>query len=346
MKVVFLSNMMPPYQKDVLESLRQYADVRGYFLYKKELNRDYILETPEYCTIADFKRSPRDYLRYLRFVSNEKPSSIIVGGYGLPLCLTTILACKFLGIKLYFWLERPINSRKGITGLIKKIYIQIMLKNATKIFCIGKLAELFYSQFHQKVINLPYAMRLADFYEIERNYRIRAVRFLSSGQFIDRKNLISLINAFKKITDKDIRLTLIGSGELKDELESLCSGDERIKIDGFKQRQELPSVYKENDVFVLPSKHDGWALVINEAMASSMPIISNNNVGAFYEFIDHGVNGFDCGIDEEGIKVAIEFYIRNRNEIKIQGDKNRDIIKRSKADVEIFSAALIREISC
>ena len=57
-------------------------------------------------------------------------------------------------------------------------------------------------------------------------------------------------------------------------------------------KEELLSYYKAADLFVLPTREDIWGLVINEAMASGLPVISSNRCIAGLELIEEGVNGF------------------------------------------------------
>ena len=46
-----------------------------------------------------------------------------------------------------------------------------------------------------------------------------------------------------------------------------------------------------SDVFVLPSRHDGWGVVVNQALAAGLPIITTDAVGAGLDFVENGVNG-------------------------------------------------------
>jgi glycosyltransferase involved in cell wall biosynthesis len=61
---------------------------------------------------------------------------------------------------------------------------------------------------------------------------------------------------------------------------------------GFRQIEELPRFYAHAGCFVHPALEEPWGLVLNEAMACSLPVLSGNNVGAAEELIDQGVNGW------------------------------------------------------
>ena len=60
----------------------------------------------------------------------------------------------------------------------------------------------------------------------------------------------------------------------------------------FVQKDALPQYYAIADVFVLPSTEEVWGLVINEAMACGLPVISTDKVGASIDLIKQGVNGY------------------------------------------------------
>lgn len=59
-------------------------------------------------------------------------------------------------------------------------------------------------------------------------------------------------------------------------------------------------------------------------MASAMPIISTNKVGAVVEYIEDGKNGIVSDIDERSLKNAIEYYIENKEMIYKHGQINKD----------------------
>ena len=86
------------------------------------------------------------------------------------------------------------------------------------------------------------------------------------------------------------RLVLIGSGEMEQELRVLATELELNNVDfvGFVNQSRIPKYYAASDVFVLPSRHDGWGVVINQALAAGLPIITSNAVGAGLDLVENG----------------------------------------------------------
>ncbi len=142
--------------------------------------------------------------------------------------------------------------------------------------------------------------------------------FLASNRFVERKNLARLIQAYSEYvasSKSDIwPLFLLGDGELRGGLERLAqkleliiaSGDLKLNsyklktpsedglvfFAGFRQIEELPAFYSAAGAFVHPALEEPWGLVINEAMASGLPILSSRNVGAAEELVVEGETGF------------------------------------------------------
>lgn len=72
---------------------------------------------------------------------------------------------------------------------------------------------------------------------------------------------------------------------------ALCSSP-TVFFPGFRQIEELPRFYAHAGCFVHPALEEPWGLVINEAMACGLPILSSDNVGAAEELVDNGINGW------------------------------------------------------
>jgi 1,2-diacylglycerol 3-alpha-glucosyltransferase len=123
--------------------------------------------------------------------------------------------------------------------------------------------------------------------------------FLTSNRFIPKKNLFRLLEAYKSYTIQrpiDIwKLILLGDGELKEELiekiETLKL-QKHVIMPGFLQYGTLPHYYALATVFIHSSTSEQWGLVVNEAMASSLPVLVSDQCGCAENLVQDGVNGF------------------------------------------------------
>ena len=109
--------------------------------------------------------------------------------------------------------------------------------------------------------------------------------FLTSCRFVEKKNLRTLIDAFSEISHAhpDWSLVLAGDGPLKEDLKSLTikrDVSDKVYFPGYLDYIEMKHAYAAASCFVLPSTTEQWGLVINEALASGLPVICSENVGS------------------------------------------------------------------
>lgn len=157
--------------------------------------------------------------------------------------------------------------------------------------------------------------------------------FLASSRFVARKNLDTLLRAYasyRTIADAPWRLLLLGDGPERERLETIVA-EERIEgviFCGFRQIEELPAYYGFAGAFVHPALTEQWGLVVNEAMASGLPVLVSNRVGAAYDLVHHGDNGFT--FDPEN-SAQLAHYMRQvadpETDRAAMGKCSKDIVK-------------------
>ena len=110
---------------------------------------------------------------------------------------------------------------------------------------------------------------------------------------IARKGLDHVLAAFAKLPDH-ARLLLVGrEAELPQMLAPLPERvRSRIEYAGFQPPDALPQFFAKADVFILPSRYDGWGVVVNQALGASLPVICSDQVGAGHDLVADGENGY------------------------------------------------------
>ena len=131
--------------------------------------------------------------------------------------------------------------------------------------------------------------------------------FLASARFIEKKNLPRLLQAYaryREIAEKvdggrrkaEIwHLILLGDGALRPVLNLQLSSlglQPFVHLPGFKQYPDLPAYYGLANAFIHASTTEPWGLVVNEAMASGLPVLVSNRCGCAADLVREGVNGF------------------------------------------------------
>jgi glycosyltransferase involved in cell wall biosynthesis len=161
--------------------------------------------------------------------------------------------------------------------------------------------------------------------QTRKQYGLPEHYFLSLGRFVAKKNLPVLIRAFRRFLEatrfRNTHLVLVGSGEEEHKLKALCRGfglpvydkqqingnrlageasatgtangksqmgDEPpgVHFYGFRQIDENPVFYALADAFILPSLWEEWGLVVNEAMASRLPVVISEMAGCAEDLLE------------------------------------------------------------
>ena len=110
------------------------------------------------------------------------------------------------------------------------------------------------------------------------------INLISVGRFNDQKDYPNLINAFaelKKNITTSIRLTIVGDGELRPQIEAMIKQldlDNDIVLLG--RRSDIPELLSQADIFVLASKHEGLPTVVIEAMACECYVVATDCGGS------------------------------------------------------------------
>jgi starch synthase len=161
-----------------------------------------------------------------------------------------------------------------------------------------------------KILLIPYGVNLDHFAPGPKIARPQSnVSILFAGSIDQRKGIKYLLEANKQLALPGTELVLcggmVGSGD------GLAPYRDQIRYIGPKSFPQMPEVFRSSDIFVFPSLVEGFGLVILEAMASGLPVITTSHTGG-YDVIEDGVDGFIVPIrDVEAIKEKIEFLYRN-----------------------------------
>jgi glycosyltransferase involved in cell wall biosynthesis len=145
---------------------------------------------------------------------------------------------------------------------------------------------------------------------------------------IRRKGVDLLLTAFDRVVAKgvDVQLRLVGrEASLSEFFESVSpEGRARIRYEGFQPPERLPEYFSSSDVFVLPSRHDGWGVVVNQALGAGLPVISSDAVGAGLDLVDDDVNGFRFPAgDVERLEQCMEQLASSPEIVRRMGEASR-----------------------
>src|SRR5216117_73152 len=169
--------------------------------------------------------------------------------------------------------------------------------------------------------------------EIRKKYGLPENYFLASARFIEKKNLPSLIRAYAEYREKwkghtPWDLVLLGDGPLREILNSQLSTlnlHSSVHLPGFKQYDELPVYYAFANAFVHASTTEQWGLVVNEAIASGLPIIVSDRCGCVPELVQGNGFTFDPMDEHELASLLFRMATLSDDDRKCLGDASYSI---------------------
>ncbi|MDB6006666.1 MAG: glycosyltransferase [Prosthecobacter sp.] len=207
-----------------------------------------------------------------------------------------------------FWGEQPGYYSKLVGRLRRMWMLRSLHERRAAIWGIGRLAVNAYREefgAFRSYVNLPYFSDLTRFQAIpSRRPQTSGETFtiLYSGALIRRKGVDLVAGAFARLAadQPQVRLRIMGGGPMERSLRRIltkCAA--QVEFAGFKDWASLPDEYVKAEVLCVPSRYDGWGLVVPEGLAAGLPVISTTQTGAAVEFLRHGENGWLVAANDE-----------------------------------------------
>jgi glycosyltransferase involved in cell wall biosynthesis len=187
--------------------------------------------------------------------------------------------------------DTPLNIPQGVIKKTFKKWMLNFLFNKQRVYGLAggsdSHKELFryYGMQENRITLLPMVVNVAEFKGRVRK-REKQFEFLYVGRIEPHKNLRYLLETFKEVFyDTQASLKIVGGGSELSILEKEFS-DSSITFTGKLFENDLKQAYESASVFVLPSLFEPWGLVVNEAMAQGLPVISSKFVGANADLLE------------------------------------------------------------
>lgn len=260
------------------------------------------------------------------------PEVIIAGAIAFPSGALSINWAKKnkRGIVIFDDAQITDVPRNKIINFIKRrIY-----KNVDAMFYPASTWEETGFFWNFKAEQLFYGVNTVDNYFWKQSEKTKKKYHLFIGRLIPEKNITFLLNAYQKIKDKfqDFpELWFVGDGIEKKTIDKYIKDFhiETVETLPFVTQEELRSIYKSAECLILPSIKETWGLVINEAMASGLPIIASTQCGATATLVKEGINGYQFNpFDVQSLVEKWEkFYLQNPTDKIKMGQESYRIIQ-------------------
>jgi len=162
-----------------------------------------------------------------------------------------------------------------------------------------------------KIIKIPLAYPETN-QQSKKNTLPGRFTFTCVGSISLTKGTHILINVWRKHFSDFTNIKLILAGTVSLPREYLSNLPPNIEFRGFVNKDQLDDIYGESDLLVFPTLGDGFGMVITEAMAKGIPVLTTNN-SAGYDLIEDGKDGFiiEAG-SEDALAKKMLWILKNK----------------------------------
>lgn len=302
MRILVLSIVPSPYQRDLFGALSRHPEVDLTVCYSEAGSPDSPWPKAELRPFESVFRSFYLSWKGKRFIVNlQLPSAkgydaVVVNGY-VTIPSQWIMRTAADKVPLVFWGEKMEHAQGGLREFVQGLLTK-PLRRVKAIVAIGKKAARDYRQQFpgMPVHEVPYYCSLDGFKPVKSNYPESPATILFCGQMIERKGVDLLLKAFQKVIESGLKakLLLVGrEAELPQMLKEIPQEVmNHVEFAGFQAPESLPEFFERADIFVLPSRYDGWGVVVNQALAAGLAVICSDAVGAAEDLVIPDWNGF------------------------------------------------------
>lgn len=262
---------------------------------------------------------------WVRFLFARRPVAVLMPSYWPMANASCFVAAKSFGAKCIMMNESWSGTERA--GVLGRLVKRALVRCFDAALVGGALQKEHFARLgipperiaigYDVVENEFFERASAEARESGRPSGLPRRFFLNVGRMVPKKNLEGLVRSYAYLAKNNPQLehalVLVGDGSSRRAVadtavehglrviehhtisaadgESEASGP-RVVMYSFSQIDQLPLFYAFATVFVLPSHREEWGLVVNEAMASGLPVLVSDKAGCAPELVQEGRNGF------------------------------------------------------
>ena len=328
--MLIIDNIRTPYEIDRYNRIHKelHGDLEVWFHTKAEPNRNWkrFPEMRFVCRVSRGGLLNPDLREFLK-KNKHRISRIICCGWNAPIYWYSLYFAKRNGLRFTLW-SGSTAYEQSILRTLSKPFTRYFVSKCDDFIAYGSRAKQYLQVLGASParITVYYNSVDVDFFRLEsaklgqnreelrkkHSIPIGNTVILFVGQLIPRKAVIELTRAFVRLPkSKRVTLLMVGSGPLKEHIHDLMRENPRRSIihRDHVEYANMPQIFAISDVLILPSKEEVWGLVVNEAMASGLPVLVSKRAGCMPDLVKDTVNGYTFMPNESDILAVLSRFL-------------------------------------
>jgi len=229
-----------------------------------------------------------DLAQVRSIIDRSAPEAIhVLNGYRSVPLLETVLREMLARNRRFGLLSEP-GQLAGIKGFAGKamywVHCRQFWHRFDYILAMGLSGvDWFHGRGYPSAKIYPFAYVTESFPERPFSETQGPVKLVFVGQCVRRKGLDLALRALGELRDLAWTLNVIGDGTERGNLERLaqdCGIRERVSFLGVRPNEQVVELIEAADLFILPSRSDGWGAVVNESLMRGVPVVCSDRCGA------------------------------------------------------------------
>ena len=267
-------------------------------------------------------------------LSKFKPAVVVTGGYN-PTYLLAILYCLISRSRHISSTDGDVEFERGLSPLHKAIRRLVRLCTSAYVGPSDSSLELFQSwgATPAQVFKSPLCAdndALAAAATAEKKYD-----FIFCGQLIEHKGplfALEVASGVAKVLGRRVSVVFLGDGPQQQLVEQRAESleDVEVAMAGFIQPEETPKWFGQSKILLFPSKRDAWGLVVNEAFAAGVAVMTSPFSGASRELVEDGVSGLILPLE-------MDAWVTEAAALLADGRRLTEMGRQGQARVETYS---------
>ncbi len=339
-RLVILTEIIAPYRIPVFNALARRADLDLHVIFLAETDealRQWLVYKNEICFSHQILPSWRWHVGRSNFLINRglwsalnkvRPHVILCGGYNYAASWEALLWARRHGAEFVLWSESNGHDARADRAWVE--FLKAYFLRHCDRFVVPGLASFEYLKSlgspAESILTAPNAVDNSFFASQAENARAHAAEFrkkldlpsrfiLFVGRLVPEKGIFDLLDAYAKLESElrsEVGLVFAGDGISRDALAQHASqlSPGTVCFPGFAQREDLAGLYALAEMLVLPTHTDPWGLVVNEAMACGLRLLSatSRDVRPTWSKRDGMVTSYLPGILRNSAWPSIRYY--------------------------------------